>query len=71
MNSSFSDLHFLAANASLALIEEAFLAPKPGLVDRRSSGSHSDMDLTLMERSAQCLEPFFLEMAKVSLGKGS
>ena len=32
MNSSFSDLHFLAANASLALIEEAFLAPKPGLV---------------------------------------
>ena len=69
MNSSFSDLHFLAANASLALIEEAFLAPKPGLVDRRSSGSHSDMDLTLMERSAQCLEPFFLEMAKVSWGR--
>lgn len=69
MISSSSDLYFLAANASLALMEEAFLAPKPGLVDRRSSGSHADMDLNLMERSAQCLEPFFLEMAKVSWGR--
>ena len=69
MFSSDSDLHLLAANASLALIEEAYLAPKPGLVDRRGAGSHFDMDLTLMERSAQCLEPFFLEMAKVSWGK--
>lgn len=69
MQSSVADLHSLAANASLALMEEAFLAPKPGLVDRRGAGSHTDMDLTVMERSAQCLEPFFLEMAKTSWGR--
>ena len=53
----------LAARAVRALLEEARLTPKPGLVDRRGSGAHADMDLALMERSAQSLEPTFYRMA--------
>jgi triphosphoribosyl-dephospho-CoA synthase len=36
---------------------EAELTPKPGLVDRRGRGADSDMDLSLMMRSAEVLEP--------------
>ena len=53
----------LAERAVRALLEEARLTPKPGLVDRRGSGAHADMDLALMERSAQSLEPTFYRMA--------
>lgn len=53
----------VAAKAVNALLEEARLTPKPGLVDRRGSGSHSDMDLALMEKSAQSLAPTFYRMA--------
>ena len=53
----------LAERAVMALLEEARLTPKPGLVDRRGSGAHADMDLALMERSAQSLEPTFYRMA--------
>ena len=42
-----------------ALIDEARLAPKPGLVDRRGSGAHTDLDLDLMCRSALALGPAF------------
>ncbi|CAM4051122.1 triphosphoribosyl-dephospho-CoA synthase [Nocardiopsis rhodophaea] len=53
----------LAAHAVRALIEEAALTPKPGLVDRRGGGAHPDMDLHLMERSAEALGPAFALMA--------
>lgn len=53
----------VAAKAVNALLEEARLTPKPGLVDRRGSGSHSDMDLALMEKSARSLAPTFYRMA--------
>ena len=43
-----------------ALLMEARLTPKPGLVDAVSSGSHSDMDLVLLERSAEALLPWFV-----------
>ena len=39
-----SSANFLAEAACVSLIEEAELSPKPGLVDCRSSGSHSDMN---------------------------
>jgi triphosphoribosyl-dephospho-CoA synthase len=35
----------LAALARQALIAEAELTPKPGLVDRRGTGAHSDLSL--------------------------
>ncbi len=55
----------LAAKAVRALLDEAQLTPKPGLVDQRGNGAHTDMNLALMEKSAQSLEPTFYRMALV------
>ncbi|WP_257347381.1 triphosphoribosyl-dephospho-CoA synthase [Pseudalkalibacillus decolorationis] len=49
-----------------ALIEEAELAPKPGLVDSEDKGSHSDMTFDLMIRSAKSLRETFGSIAKLS-----
>lgn len=67
--SKASSASFLAETACGALIEEAELSPKPGLVDRRSSGSHSDMNYNLMCRSALSLYPYFEEMVRASWGR--
>ncbi|MGV3344523.1 triphosphoribosyl-dephospho-CoA synthase [Enterobacteriaceae bacterium LUAb1] len=53
----------LADHACNALIAEARLTPKPGLVDSRGSGAHQDLSLLLMERSAQALQPTFYALA--------
>jgi triphosphoribosyl-dephospho-CoA synthase len=53
----------LGALAKQALIAEAELTPKPGLVDRRGSGAHADLSLDLMRRSALAIEPFICQMA--------
>jgi triphosphoribosyl-dephospho-CoA synthase len=58
--------HHLASIAKQALIAEAELTPKPGLVDRRGSGAHTDLSLDLMRRSAEAIEPFFASMAVAS-----
>ena len=50
-----------------ALVDEAELTPKPGLVDRRGSGAHRDLDLVAMLRSAESLRATFATMAKISL----
>jgi len=44
------------------------LTPKPGLVDRRGGGAHTDLSLELMRRSALAIEPYFVQMALVSRG---
>jgi len=49
----------LAETATQALIDEARLSPKPGLVDSRSSGAHQDLTLDLMVRSAPSLTSTF------------
>jgi len=59
-------VHPLAALARQALIAEAELTPKPGLVDRRGSGAHHDLSLDLIRRSAETLEPYFSQMAFLS-----
>src|ERR1700720_1936235 len=56
----------LASLASQSLIAEAELTPKPGLVDRRGSGAHSDLSLSIMKRSAFTIDPYFCEMAFIS-----
>ena len=59
------DLHLcdhLAALAKQALIAEAELTPKPGLVDRRGPGAHEDLSLELILRSATVLETYFSMM---------
>jgi triphosphoribosyl-dephospho-CoA synthase len=55
--------------ARQALIAEAELTPKPGLVDRRGSGAHTDLSLDLLRRSATAIEPYFYKMAVISRGK--
>ena len=59
----------LAALARQALIAEAELTPKPGLVDRRGPGAHSDLSLALMRRSAFAIEPFIRLMAFQSMNE--
>lgn len=56
----------LGERAVTALIEEVELTPKPGLVDKENNGSHSDLTINLMIRSAQSLRATFAEMAFVS-----
>lgn len=41
-----------------ALLTEAVLTPKPGLVDIRNSGAHRDMDLAAFERSTTAIAPW-------------
>lgn len=53
----------LAELAVAALIDEATLTPKPGLVDLRSRGAHRDLDWMLMCDSASALQPTFHAMA--------
>lgn len=53
----------LADLAVAALVTEARLTPKPGLVDRRGPGAHQDMDVDLLERSAYALRPTFAALA--------
>jgi len=54
----------LAGLAVDALVDEAMLTPKPGLVDMRGSGAHSDLTWLLMCRSACALGPSLLRMAE-------
>jgi len=61
--------HHLGALASQSLIAEAELTPKPGLVDRRGSGAHSDLSLELIRQSASVLEPYFSTMGFISAGR--
>ena len=59
----------LAALARQALIAEAELTPKPGLVDRRGPGAHTDLSLALMIRSASAIEPFIRLMTFQSMNE--
>jgi triphosphoribosyl-dephospho-CoA synthase len=54
-----------------ALLDEARLAPKPGLVDSRSNGAHTDLNFPLMCRSARSLEPAFVLMAEAGRAAGA
>ena len=55
---------WLAEMAVDALIDEAMLTPKPGLVDLRGSGAHHDLNWMLMCHSARALRPAFHAMAQ-------
>jgi triphosphoribosyl-dephospho-CoA synthase len=59
----------LATLARQALIAEAELTPKPGLVDQRGSGSHTDLSIAVMIRSAFAIEPFIRLMAFQSVNE--
>ncbi len=57
-------LNRVAANAARALLYEVAATPKPGLVDRSSSGSHCDMDVFTFIDSASVLAPCFRRFAE-------
>lgn len=57
--------YLLSHLATRCLREELDLTPKPGLVDRDDSGSHIDMDHTLMSHSIDALQPWFREICEI------
>ncbi|MBR0516655.1 MAG: citrate lyase holo-[Firmicutes bacterium] len=60
----------LGTAAASALVREAALTPKPGLVDASNNGAHKDMDLDLLLTSASAIRPFFAQMAGFSAAYG-
>jgi triphosphoribosyl-dephospho-CoA synthase len=54
----------IANHAVDALLLEVDTWPKPGLVSHVDSGSHTDMDAALLERSARSLTPYFAQLAR-------
>jgi len=56
----------IAELAVAAVRSEAELTPKPGLVDRRGSGAHTDMDLDVLRASAEALREAFTECASAA-----
>jgi triphosphoribosyl-dephospho-CoA synthase len=59
----------LADLAVKALIDEAELTPKPGLVDMRSAGCHDNMNIALMRASALSLHDCFASMGTNSFNR--
>ncbi len=55
--------YLIAHMATDALRAELNTTPKPGLVDRNDNGAHKDMDLVLMNRSIDALQPYFVKLA--------
>ena len=53
----------LALLAAASLKDEANLFPKPGLVNWRSSGSHTDMTIEMMHASVDAISSSFKAMA--------
>jgi triphosphoribosyl-dephospho-CoA synthase len=72
MNSSPpSPAEALAAALVAGLRAELHLTPKPGLVDRRDSGSHPDLSLATMEASLRLLELYLRQLlAALPAGAG-
>jgi len=51
--------------ASEALLTELMLTPKPGLVDRRNSGAHRDMNISTFLTSARVLSTWFPRFVEI------
>lgn len=57
----------LATTATAACLAEVHAAPKPGLVDRRGPGAHTDMDYSTFLASSMALAPHWAFQAGVGL----
>ena len=55
--------YLIAHLATDALRAELYTTPKPGLVDRNDNGAHRDMDLAMMNRSIDALQPYLVKLA--------
>ncbi len=63
------DKEHFSSLAVKSLLDEVYTTPKPGLVDCRNNGSHTDMDISTFEKSAHALKPYFEEC--FSIGKST
>ena len=54
----------LSSLAQLAILDEISLSPKPGLVDKFSSGSHTDMNYRTFLNSTSAIAPWFAELVQ-------
>ena len=54
----------IAQKAAQALLQELAAWPKPGLVSHRDTGSHRDMDASMLQASIGVLQPFFADLAR-------
>ena len=59
----------VAECAQRALLTEALIAPKPGLVDRENSGAHRDMDIFSFASSAAALRAYFEACARLGASR--
>lgn len=57
-------IQFQTELAVNSLIREVVLWPKPGLVDAKDNGAHTDMTVTTFTLSSVTLAPFFKRMAR-------
>lgn len=57
----------LAEAAHDSLMDELHTTPKPGLVDRNNNGAHEDMNMSLFEKSADALVPYFKDAARLGM----
>jgi holo-ACP synthase/triphosphoribosyl-dephospho-CoA synthase len=60
----------ICSAAAWAMMSEAAITPKPGLVDRAHSGAHSDMDFFTFIDSASALLPWFRFCALAGFDSG-
>ena len=61
------DIETAAGLAVRALLYEVAVTPKPGLVDRANSGSHTDMDFYTFLTSASGLWPYFADCVRTGM----
>ena len=61
----------IASLAVASLVDEVHTTPKPGLVDKRNTGSHTDMDLDTFLVSAKSLWPYFKECVAIGQSTAS
>lgn len=54
-------------NVRNALLGEVYATPKPGLVDRRDTGSHKDMSYETFLASTEAITPYLVEMFKAGM----
>ncbi len=60
-----ADRQDVADKVTAALLDEIYTTPKPGLVDRANNGSHTDMTIETLERSARALKSYWARCMEV------
>lgn len=56
---------FVSNAAYHALLYEANVTPKPGLVDMSNTGAHEDMTLSMLAKSAEAVSPYIGQCARI------